>query len=98
MRTPMLPDDMNWAALLRNAQVFDLEAVRAMKEAHRRLLHFEGPAPIGAFVRLFRMANLFAAFAMQKKRFPVLNRAWADLRWIMNHPQLDEFAVSGWLI
>ena len=98
MKTPTSPDDVNWAALLRNAQVLNLEAVRTMKEAHRWLLHFEGPAPIGAFVRLFRLVHLFAFFAMDKKRFPVLNRAWADLQWVMKHPDLDEFAVNSWLI
>ena len=98
MKTPTPPDDVNWAVLLRNAQVVNLDAVRTMKEAYRRLLHFEGPAPIGAFVRLFRLVHLFAFFAMDKKRFPVLNRAWADLTWVMKHPDLDEFAVNSWLI
>lgn len=98
MKTPAPTDDVNWAALLRNAEVVDLAAVREMKEAHRRLLDAPGPPPVAAFVRLFRLVNLFALFALQKKRFPVLNRAWADLQWVMKHPELDEFAVNGWLL
>ena len=97
-RTPTTPADVNWAALLRNAEVVDLEAMRAMKEAHRRLFHFEGPAPIAAFVRLFRLVNLFAFCAMQQRRFPVLNWAWADLQWAMANSEFDEYAVHGWLI
>ena len=97
MKAPKTPDDVNWAALLSNAKVVNLDAVRTMKEAHRRLFRVEGPPGVAAFVRLFRLVGLFGFFAMHKKRFAVLNRAWADLQWVMKNPEADEFSVNSWL-
>jgi len=88
--------DLDWAALLRNTQVVNLDDVRNMQEAHRRLFRFEGPPAIAAFVRMFRLIGLFGHFAMSQKRFPVLNRAWADLQWILRNPDADEFSVASW--
>ena len=98
MKAPRTPEDVDWSALLRNAKVVDLDALRKMKEAHRRLFTFNGPPAIASFVRLFRLVNLFGFFAMRDKRFPVLNRAWADLQWIARHPEVSEFAVAGWVL
>ncbi|MCC6810750.1 MAG: hypothetical protein IT381_25195 [Deltaproteobacteria bacterium] len=90
-------DGLDWAALLRNAKVVDLAAVRQMREAHRALFSFDGPPEIGAFVRLFRLTGLFAFFAMEQRRFPILNRAFADLQWVAQHPDADEFVLASWL-
>ena len=53
MKSSTFTDGMDWAALLRNAKVVDLQAVREMMEAHRSLFRFDGPPEIGAFVRLW---------------------------------------------
>ena len=97
MKSSTTADGLDWAAMLRNAKVVDLQAVRQMKEAHRALFRVEGPPEIGAFVRMFRLTSLFGFFAMEQKRFPVLNRAWADLQWILKHPEADEFSLASWL-
>ncbi|MCK6574829.1 hypothetical protein L6V77_27475 [Myxococcota bacterium] len=93
----MNPTDLNWAMLLKNTQVVDLAAVRAMQAAHAALFRFDGPREIGEFVRLFRLTGLFAHFAMAEKRFPILNRAWADLERFMKHPEADEFTATSWM-
>ncbi len=58
-----------------------------MKAAHVALFQFAGPPEIGEFVRLFRLVGLFAHFAMSQKRFPILNRAWADLERFNRTPR-----------
>jgi hypothetical protein len=96
MTSSKKPDGINWSALLANTKVVDLKAVRDMEKAHRALFEFEGPPVIGQFVMLFRLTGLFGFFAMSEKRFPVLNRAWADLQWILDNPEADEFSVASW--
>ncbi len=94
--TPPAPD-LDWAALLRDVNVVDLDAVREMQAAHSALFHFEGPPGIREFVRMFRLLHFYAIVALSEKKYPVLNRAWDDLRWVMNHPEIDEFSVNSWL-
>jgi hypothetical protein len=89
-------NDPDWAALLRNSEVVDLKAIRDLQEAHRAVFEFKGPPAIAELVRMFRMTGLFAFLQMQQKRFPVLNRAWADLQWILKNPAADEFSVASW--
>ena len=93
----MSETDLNWALLLRNTQVVKLKAIREMKAAHAALFRFEGPREIGEFVRLFRLVSLFAHFAMSEARFPILNRAWADLERFTSHPEADEFTATSWM-
>lgn len=93
----MSETDLNWALLLRNTQVVNLAAVREMKAAHAALFRFKGPPEIGEFVRLFRLVGLFAHFAMSEGRFPILQRAWADLERFTSHPEADEFTGTNWM-
>lgn len=97
MTSSSTPNEPDWAALLRNSNVVNLKAVRDLQEAHRALFQFEGPPAIAELVRLFRMTGLFAFLQMQQKRFPILNRAWADLQWILKNPAADEFSVASWV-
>ena len=97
MSTPPEIPEPDWSKLFRNTKVVDLAAVREMQEAHGALFDFEGPPEIGHFVRLFRIASLFGFISMQSKRFPILNRAFADLQWVQRHPAADEFSVNSYL-
>ena len=82
----------DWPKLLRNTKVVDLAAVREMQAAHRALFDFQGPPEIGHFVRLYRLTCLLGFIFMQSKRFPILNRAFADLQWVQRNPAADEFS------
>jgi hypothetical protein len=93
----MSETDLNWGLLLGNTKVVDLAAVRAMKAAHAELFRFAGPPEIAEFVRLFRLVGLFAHFAMSERRFPILERAWADLERFTSHPEADEFTATSWM-